>query len=182
MTKRRQSLDLSLSATAAYIADLQMPSGALPWFEGGIVDPWDHVEALMGLTIGGYTDQAQQGLAWLANTQTEQGFWHAAYKDCASFDNSRAETNFVSYPATGLWHYYLATADIATLRDYWPMINKAMNWVTNLQTPQGEIYWAVDAEKGISQDALITAAAQFISLWNVPPELLLSLANQAHHG
>ena len=38
-----------LLATADYIAALQHSSGALPWFTGGITDPWDHVEAMMGL-------------------------------------------------------------------------------------------------------------------------------------
>ena len=45
-----------LQATADYIENLQLPSGALPWFAGGITDPWDHVEALMGLTFAGRFD------------------------------------------------------------------------------------------------------------------------------
>jgi hypothetical protein len=33
----------------------QHSDGAVAWFEGGHVDPWDHVEAAMGLSIGGAT-------------------------------------------------------------------------------------------------------------------------------
>ena len=51
MTKSTQQLPANLQATATYIAGLQLPSGALPWFEAGITDPWDHVEAIMGLTV-----------------------------------------------------------------------------------------------------------------------------------
>ena len=43
----------SLQRTARYIASVQQPSGAIPWFSEGIIDPWDHVEAAMGLSIGG---------------------------------------------------------------------------------------------------------------------------------
>ena len=145
--------------TAQFIESVQLPSGAIPWFEGGIVDPWDHVEALMGLTVGGRFAAAKQGFAWLAGTQREDGAWFAAYEDQTVGDATRAETNFVAYPATGLWHYYLATQDLDTLQTYWPMISRAMNWVLNLQTDLGDIHWAVDSVKGTSKDALLTGCS-----------------------
>jgi hypothetical protein len=150
---------LGLQSTARYIAGLQLPSGALPWFEGGIVDPWDHVEAIMGLTVGGYAKQARHGFDWLMHTQRADGAWYAAYIDETIADSSRAESNFVAYPATGLWHYYQATSDLDALKLYWPMIRRAMQFVLTLQTADGEIYWAVDARKGISRDALITGCS-----------------------
>ena len=149
----------SLANTARYIAELQLPSGALPWFEGGIVDPWDHVEAIMGLSIGGYLDEAQRGFEWLATTQRADGAWFAAYQDTHAADTTRAETNFVAYPATGLWHYWLVSGDTATVARFWPMIQRAMKFVVDLQTAEGEIYWAVDTDKGISRDALVTGCS-----------------------
>ena len=47
--------------------------------------------------------------------QRADGAWFAAYQDDVVADDSRAETNFVAYVATGLWHYYLATQDQDTL-------------------------------------------------------------------
>ena len=32
-----------------FIAELQKPSGEIPWSRGGKTDPWDHVESAMGL-------------------------------------------------------------------------------------------------------------------------------------
>ncbi len=126
----------SLQRTAQYIAELQLPSGALPWFNGGIIDPWDHVEAIMGLTIGGHYAAARHGFDWLADTQKSDGSWLAAYEDEKAADDTRAETNFVAYPATGLWHYWAVTGDLNAVKEYWPMIERAMQFVVDLQTPR----------------------------------------------
>ena len=39
--------------TAAAIARVQEPTGAIPWFRGGHTDTWDHVECAMALLVGG---------------------------------------------------------------------------------------------------------------------------------
>ena len=75
------TLPRQLQATADYIENLQLPSGALPWFAGGITDPWDHVEALMGLTVAGRFDASLKGFEWLSRTQRCDGAWYAAYED-----------------------------------------------------------------------------------------------------
>ena len=89
-----------LHATADYIVNLQRPNGAIPWFDGGITDPWDHIEALMGLTVHGHWRGAEAGLQWLAEKQRADGAWYAAYNDEGVADDSRAETNFVAYDFT----------------------------------------------------------------------------------
>lgn len=154
-----QQLPDNLRATAAYIADLQQPSGALPWFRGGITDPWDHVEAIMGLTVAGKYRNAAAGFNWLQKIQRADGSWFAAYQGEAVADDSRAETNFVAYVATGLWHYYLATQDRDTLYRFWPMVEPAISFVLDQQAPSGEIYWAVDTKTGPSKDALVTGCS-----------------------
>ena len=165
----------SLKRTARYIASLQLESGALPWFEGGIVDPWDHVEAIMGLTVGGHTQEARHGFDWLQDTQRDDGAWHAAYADEDAADDTRAETNFVAYPATGLWHYYQATGDHSAVVKYWPMIQRAMDFVLSLQTNNGEIYWAVDTHKGVSRDALVTGCSSIYKSLQCTAALATSL-------
>lgn len=159
MTGAPITLAENLQATADYILQLQLPSGALPWFAGGITDPWDHVEALMGLTVAGHHHAALKGFDWLANNQREDGAWFAAYQNNTVADDTRAETNFVAYVATGLWHYYLATGDTPSLRRFWPMLAKAIRFVLAQQAPSGEIYWAVDSRTGTSKDALITGCS-----------------------
>lgn len=149
----------SLDRTAAYIARVQLPDGAIPWFEDSIIDPWDHVEAAMGLAIGGYVREAERAYDWLAKLQRSDGSWLAAYRDGAPADATRAETNFVAYIATGVWHQFLVTRDKAFLARLWPTVSAAIEFVMKLQTEHGDIHWAVDTEKGIDRDALITGCS-----------------------
>ena len=153
------TLPAHLHATANYIESLQLPSGALPWFDGGITDPWDHVEALMGLNVAGRFAASLQGFEWLSRMQRGDGAWFAAYQGDVVADDTRAETNFVAYVATGLWHYYLATQDRQSLTRYWPMVCQAVEFVLAQQAPSGEIYWAVDSNSGTSKDALVTGCS-----------------------
>lgn len=145
--------------TANYILGLQESDGAIPWEAGSIVDPWDHVEAAMGLSVAGETCAAHHAFEWLKNLQHENGSWWAAYKSGKAVDASRVETNFVAYVATGVWHYYLVTQDKEFLADFWPMVKKAMAFVEGMQSPHGEIYWAMDTKTGINKDALITGCS-----------------------
>ena len=145
--------------TAAYIARVQLPSGAIPWFEGGTLDPWDHVESAMGLSMGGYLDAAEAAYDWLARHQQPDGYWLAAYQDDRVADGTRAETNFVAYVATGVWHHYLVTQDADFLLRLWPTVQRALNFVAGLQAASGEIYWAFDTRTGINKDALVTGCS-----------------------
>lgn len=142
--------------TTDYIANTQLSDGSIPWFEGGTMDPWDHVEGAMGLSIGGRFDEAKAAYHWLKNNQLEDGSWFAAYKDGEIADGSRKETNFVAYVATGVWHHFLISEDLSFLKEMWPTVEKAIQFVLNLQASTGEIYWAVDTVKGIDKDALVT--------------------------
>ncbi len=111
--------DEYFTGTVNYIAETQQADGAIPWFEGSAMDPWDHVESAMGLTIGGRYDEARQAYYWMRDQQLPNGSWLAAYKDGKVEDGTRAESNFVAYIATGVWHYYLVTADREFLEDMW---------------------------------------------------------------
>jgi len=148
-----------LHATARYIRRVQHANGAIPWFPGGILDPWDHVEAAMGLSVAGHLDEAEAAYRWLAAHQRPDGAWLAAYQDDAVADGTRAETNFVAYFSTGVWHHYLISGDARFLADLWPVAAAAMDFVTGLQAPSGEIYWALDTRTGINKDALVTGCS-----------------------
>lgn len=145
--------------TVAYIADVQRPDGSIPWFPGGPMDPWDHIEAAMGLAIGGQFDEAKAAYLWLAENQLPNGSWLAAYKDGEVEDGTRAESNFVAYVATGVWHYYLVTGDQAFLSTLWPTVKAAISFVLRLQGPQGQIYWCEDTTLGIREDSLVTGCS-----------------------
>ena len=148
-----------LDATGRYIRNVQRPSGAIPWFPEGILDPWDHVEAAMGLSVAGYLDEAAAAYRWLAARQRRDGAWLAAYQENTVVDGTRAESNFVAYVATGVWHHLLISGDRAFAAELWPTVEAAMRFVIGLQAPSGEIYWALDTRTGINKDALVTGCS-----------------------
>ena len=148
-----------LRPTINYILQTQLPDGCIPWFVGGKADPWDHIEAAMGLVIGGEYEAAERAYAWLAKQQLPDGSWWANYLDTEAVDKNHRETNFIAYIATGAWHYYLITEDTQFLARYFPAVKKAIDFVLRYQSPTGEIYWAVAEDGSAKKDALITACS-----------------------
>lgn len=145
--------------TVEFLLAAQLPDGSIPWFEGGYADPWDHAEAAMGLSIGGEFEAAENAYRWLKNTQLADGSWWAAYKNGKIENRERRESNFVAYIATGVWHHYLISQNRSFLREMWPVVTRAMDFVLGLQTEHGDIHWAVDAQGKPKQDALITGCS-----------------------
>lgn len=145
--------------TVDFILSCQQSNGSIPWFEDGHADPWDHVEAAMGLSIGREYRAAEKAYRWLADTQLEDGSWWAAYGADGCDNGARRESNFVAYIATGVWHHYLITEDIGFLRFMWPAVERAIGFVLNLQTEHGDIHWAVDVHNRPREDALVTGCS-----------------------
>lgn len=145
--------------SADYILGRQRADGSIPWFDGGHADPWDHVEAAMGLSIAGEYAAAESAYRWLADIQLEDGSWWAAYRDGEVHNRERRESNFVAYIAVGIWHHYLITGDDAFLQRYWPTVERAVDFVLALQTEHGEIHWAVDERGTAREDALVTGCS-----------------------
>ncbi len=148
-----------LRPTVQFILDVQRPTGEIPWFEGGYTDPWDHVEAAMGLSIGQEHDAAKRAYEWLAGLQLEDGSWWASYRGQTIDNLERRETNFVAYVAAGVWHHYLVTQDTDFLESMWPTVDRAIGFVLSLQTPHGDIHWAVDGDGEAKCDALVTGCS-----------------------
>ena len=113
----------------------------------------------MGLSIGGEHAAAERAYLWLAEKQLPDGSWWAAYRDDAIENGERRETNLVAYVATGVWHHYLVTGDERFLARVWPMVQRAIEFVLNLQTEHGEIHWAVDGAGQPKRDALVTGCS-----------------------
>jgi hypothetical protein len=148
-----------LAPTIASIVDAQLPSGEIPWSPGNYADPWDHVEAAMGLSIGGEWDAAERAYCWLRERQLADGSWWAAYREDVPDNCDRRESNFVAYVATGVWHHFRVTGDREFLASMWPMVDAAIGFVLKLQSPQGDIDWAVDGEGKPKSDALVTGCS-----------------------
>ncbi|OGO05533.1 MAG: hypothetical protein A2Y91_05425 [Chloroflexi bacterium RBG_13_54_8] len=130
-----------ISDQAGFIISHQLPSGAIPWYRGGITDPWDHVECAIALDLAGQHDEAAQAYRWLRDIQNTDGSWYSTYLDGRAQDLVR-DSNYISYVATGVWYHYLFTRDPDFLRAMWPMAERGIEFVLGLQQPTGEIYWS----------------------------------------
>ena len=70
---------LNPDSVVRMIVGLQRENGDIPWHVGGKTDPWDLVESVMGLNIGGFHDQATAALEWLTALQNGDGSWYSSY-------------------------------------------------------------------------------------------------------
>lgn len=169
------------TGTTDYIADTQENDGAIPWYPGGPMDPWDHVESAMGLTIGGKLDEAKQAYYWLKHNQLPNGSWFAAYKNGKVEDGTRAESNFVAYVATGVWHFYMVSGDRDFLETMWPTVVAAMEFVLRLQGDKGQVFWCEDTELGIREDSLITGCSSIYKSLECALNLATTLEEEVPH-
>ncbi|WP_431952203.1 prenyltransferase [Actinacidiphila sp. bgisy167] len=154
--------------TVAGILAVQRPDGAIPWFEGGHLDPWDHVEAAMALDAAGEHEHAEAAYTWLARRQNPDGSWYAAYGwadgaegeegECEPIDLAR-ESNFCAYVAVGVWHHHLSTGDDAFLERMWPVLYAAVEYVLELRLPGGEIAWRREDDGTYPREALMTGCS-----------------------
>jgi hypothetical protein len=141
--------------TGRSIAQAQETSGAIPWFTGGHVDPWDHVEAAMALSATGLLAEAEAAYDWSRHTQRADGSW--PMKITAGWvDDAAADSNFCAYLAVGVWHHFTISGDTAFAARMWPVVRQAIDFVLDLQAPRGEIGWARAADGTAAPEALLT--------------------------
>lgn len=156
----------------ARILELQRGNGAIPWYDGGVIDPWNHTEAAMGLTVIGETERARLAFRYLEDTQLEDGSWWGQLGSAVPFDDEAhytggdegagkpiRDTNFAAYIATGVWHHFLITRDRKWLKEIWPNVEAAIKWVVTHQSPHGDIRWAANDPHTPENDALITGSS-----------------------
>ena len=145
-------------ATARTIESAQERTGAIPWFKGGHVDPWDHVECAMALSAAGRIDAARRAYDWLARTQRRDGSWPTKVTAGVVVD-AAAETNQCAYVAVGVWHHLLITGEDAFAWRMWPTVERAVEFVLAQQTARGELGWIVGADGSASSEALLTGSS-----------------------
>ena len=157
-TGKTLELGLNTPRLSEQIANVQQASGEIPWCSGSKTDPWDHIEAAMGLSIGGWLKKAQAAYVWLATHQNPDGSWYSAYRQGSVVDRTR-DANMSSYIAVGLWQHYLISGDFGFLQRLWPNIDAAINFALSLQSPHGDIYWAISPAGRVDRMALLTGSS-----------------------
>ena len=145
-------------ATARSIAAAQEPSGAIPWFPGGHVDPWDHVECAMALSAAGLVAEAERAYDYLRRTQTEDGSWPRKLVNGVVVEATR-ETNQCAYVAVGVWHHARITGERSFIHRMWPTVRRGLDYVVDHQTDRGEMRWKVDPDGACPDEALLTGSS-----------------------
>ena len=127
-------------ATAGSIARVQEASGAIPWVPGQHTDIWNHVEAAMGLLVGGLVEEAEAAYDWIPSLQNGDGSWPMKIV-AGSPVETIGESNMSAYFAVGLWHHWLIRRDRAFVERLWPSVRAGLDFVVGLQLPFGGIAW-----------------------------------------
>jgi hypothetical protein len=147
-----------LRETAAAIARVQQPDGGIPWAAGEHIDVWNHVEAAMGLLVGGEVEAAEAALAWCLSTQRADGSWPMKIIGDRVEDHS-GDTNMSSYLAVGLWHHWLVRRDEEIVRRCWPVVRRGLDFVAGMQLPFGGIAWSQQGDGKVNAEALLAGSS-----------------------
>jgi len=151
-------LSINIDDICKVIVDNQLASGEIPWCQGQKTDPWDHVEAAMGLSIGGYLPQARRAFDWMIRNQNADGSWFSAYTQGVPADRTR-DANMSTYIAVGVFHQYLITGDFDFLKRMWKTVAAAIDFGLRLQTSDGEVHWAISPDGRVDPMALLTGSS-----------------------
>ncbi len=163
-SKLNTSDTLNIDSVVGFIRSLQRENGDIPWHVDGKTDPWDLVETLMGLNIGGCFEASCRAFDWLKNIQNPDGSWYSSYINGEPGDKTR-ETHMAAYISVGLFHTWLIYKDTDLLKQMWPTLEKAIAYALSLQTETGEIFWAKSPEGKVDPMALLSGSSSiYLSL------------------
>jgi hypothetical protein len=151
-----------VAATAAGIAAMQEPDGAIPWTTGEHTDAWNHVEGAMALVVGDQLEAAAAAYSWSARTQRADGSWPMKIVG-GKVEDTSSETNMAAYIAVGVLHHWVIRQDRAFLERMWPVVRRALDLVVDLQLPFGGIAWSrewdADGPAKINREALLAGSS-----------------------
>lgn len=147
-----------ISTAADFIGENQLSSGAIPYYEDGPTDPWDHVECAIALDLSGRVDQSARAYQWLREMQNADGSWWYTYRDNQPEELAK-DSNHSAYVATGVWQHYLASKDRDFLGEMWPMVEGGIKFTLGLQQAGGEVYWCRDATGLAWVSAILSASS-----------------------
>ena len=151
-----------LAETGETIVGLQLPNGMIPWFPGGHCDPWNHVETAMALAVMGHRRESELAYQWLVDIQRPDGSWHNYYLPDGSIEDAKLDTNVCAYIAAGVWQHWLLFRDRGFIEHMWPTVQRALEWVLDLQTPRGEVVWARHVDGKPWSYALLTGSSSIL--------------------
>jgi hypothetical protein len=154
--------DRELEQTASTILAVQRDDGAIPWFAGGRLDPWNHVEAAMALAVAGELTAARRAFSWLSDRQRDDGSWFAAYREDGAVLEDHCDTNAVAYIATGLLLYLSVSGDERFTRSLYGTVVRALDFVARHVDERGMLSWSVGPGDATSPHSLLAASSSVV--------------------
>lgn len=175
------------------IIALQNSDGSIPWFKDGVIDPWNHLEAAMGLNLVGARGEAEHAIAFLRNTQAADGSWFGQLGSAVPIDEELhrftmqgvedghkiRDTNFIAYIATAIWHHFQLHNDVDYAAANWPMVKAAIDFVIALQSTEGDIRWTAADPQTPEDDALVTGNSSIYKSLICAEKLAAALGHEA---
>lgn len=144
--------------TAAAIARVQQRDGGIPWAVGEHIDAWNHVEGAMALLLGGEVEAAEAAYEWCRVNQRADGSW--AMKIVGDqIEDASGDTNMSAYVAVGVWHHWLLRHDEVFVDRMWPVVRRALDFVTSMQLPFGGVAWSQEAGGKVNEEALLAGSS-----------------------
>ena len=151
-----------VAQTAASIAAMQEPDGAIPWTVGQHTDVWNHVEAAMALLVGGEVAAAESAYEWCLRSQRHDGSWPMKVVGGEIADPS-GETNMCAYLAVGVWHHWMLRRDLPFVERMWPVVRRGLDFVIGMQLPFGGIAWSQEWNAAgpatVNREALVAGSS-----------------------
>jgi hypothetical protein len=152
---------LDIHPTGEAIARAQLNSGAIGWPDGHI-DPWDHIECAMALSVCGLRPQARRAYDWLRATQRADGSWARSVSSSGEVLDHGAESHHAAYIAVGVWHEFLVSGDASFAVSMWPVVRQALTWTLELRRADGSFAWERDASGGAGSFALLSGCSSIL--------------------
>jgi hypothetical protein len=90
--------------------------------------------------------------------QNEDGSWYNLYTDEDPLELNK-QTNYASYIAVAVWHFYLLNNEINFLQNFWEPVKKGILFSLSLQHENGAIAWNMDENAKIDDDYLLTGCS-----------------------
>jgi len=139
----------------------QLDSGAIPSNADLSHDPWDHIEAIMGLNFLKDKESSDLAFKWLKNNQNKDGSWYAKYSNNDPIELNKP-THFGPYISVAALHYFKIFSDKDKLFELWETIKSAIDFSIDLQNSNGTIPWSVDKNNEIENDFLLTGSSSIL--------------------
>ena len=139
----------------------QLDSGAIPSNADLSHDPWDHIEAIMGLNFLRDKESSDLALKWLKNNQNKDGSWYAKYSNNDPIELNKP-THFGPYISVAALHYFKIFSDKDKLFELWETIKSAIDFSIDLQNSNGTIPWSIDKNNEIENDFLLTGSSSIL--------------------